>query len=409
MSAHAREQLELAERVHAAGIALVVHVSARRRTGPAFTSTEGEQVARALDKPWRKELKDALGDSYAIDAVEASDGSIEWRVAANEEYARRRTFGRLHASWTETVDHAVETLRRMVVERVSGDGTRVEAHWEPGRGVVPSDVAAGPDAPERALRARADDLRRRESGLSTRRLMAFVGAAVIGGVAIAAMLTSDDDFTQMMAAYGGLYALLGVLMGLRFGGELTGVRAESREVAEQLDLRDLLNEDERRAQRLFQLHSLQLKRYYDQALRQRGYIFFVGVACIAGGFAVVGITLAIVTRGRTDLDQQIVVAVVGSVGTILANFVAVVFLRMFTQTVRSMGDFHTRLVRTNLVHFGNVLVARISDSRMRDETLAAIARGVAQSAESADPVAAARDASGSTQDGAAAAAAPSQG
>ena len=70
--------------------------------------------------------------------------------------------------------------------------------------------------------------------------------------------------------------------------------------------------EERRAQKLFQLNSLELKRYYDQALSQRAAVFFVGVVCILAGFCAVGAAFWILnTVQGLDLSEKIVVAALG--------------------------------------------------------------------------------------------------
>src|SRR5262249_55829330 len=109
-----------------------------------------------------------------------------------------------------------------------------------------------------------------------------------------------------------------------------------------LDLRSVLGEDEQNAYKLFQVNAAELKRYYDQALKQRALVFSLGIFCILGGFAVIGVTLYIlaVPLASASLDEQVVVGVVGAVGAILANFIAVIFLQMFRSIVTSMVDFH---------------------------------------------------------------------
>ena len=79
----------------------------------------------------------------------------------------------------------------------------------------------------------------------------------------------------------------------------------------------------------------------------------------------------------TNLSEKIVVAALGAVAGILANFVAIIFLRMFSATVESMTAFHVRLVGTHHLHFGNVLAARVTNPDLRDEVLADMARALA--------------------------------
>ncbi|HEV2108778.1 MAG TPA: hypothetical protein VGR16_10990, partial [Thermomicrobiales bacterium] len=57
--------------------------------------------------------------------------------------------------------------------------------------------------------------------------------------------------------------------------------------------------------------------------------------------------------------------------------IAVIFLRMFSETIQSMIDFHNRLVATHHVHFGNVLAAKITNEALRSETLSRMALALA--------------------------------
>ena len=77
-------------------------------------------------------------------------------------------------------------------------------------------------------------------------------------------------------------------------------------------------------------------------------------------------TLILLGEGGAD-QQEILISGVGAVGAILANFVAVIYLRMFRDIVGSMNTFHNRLVATHHLLFGNLLAARIDDRAKRDE------------------------------------------
>jgi len=51
---------------------------------------------------------------------------------------------------------------------------------------------------------------------------------------------------------------------------------------------------------------------------------------------------------------------------------------MFSAIVKSMVNFHQRLVSTHHVVFSNVLVAKIEDPVLRDSTLAHVATALSQ-------------------------------
>jgi hypothetical protein len=139
-----------------------------------------------------------------------------------------------------------------------------------------------------------------------------------------------------------------------------------------------INPDELRAEYLFRGHGTELEKYYVQARRQAAQIFWVGVLTILGGFAVVIVALATLL-GTTELptEDKVIAAVLGGAGGILANFVAVIFLKMYADTIQSMADLHFRLVSTHHLLLSGFLSAKIPNPDMRSKTLSEMATAVA--------------------------------
>jgi hypothetical protein len=156
----------------------------------------------------------------------------------------------------------------------------------------------------------------------------------------------------------------------------------------ELNLLTPLLSPEHRAERLYLKQQFELKRYYDEALRQSTALSYVGAVCVAAGFVVVGATLALLVSAEGH-QSSTAVAIVGGVGGILANFVAVVFLQMHSGTIRALTEFQSRLVGTNHLHFANLLVARIGVKGvdpMQAEALRDIARAVAATGDATRPL-----------------------
>jgi hypothetical protein len=153
------------------------------------------------------------------------------------------------------------------------------------------------------------------------------------------------------------------IQGIKFELDLERVEAKPTEV---------------RAERLFKQHQLELKKFYDQILNQNAWVFVTGLVCIVLGFAIIGSTIYFVfikpsSSPGISLDDKIVAVCLGAVGGILSNFVAFIYLNMFSKTLSSLTKFHNRLVATHYLHFGNFLVSKIEDVDLREKTLAAIA------------------------------------
>jgi hypothetical protein len=148
------------------------------------------------------------------------------------------------------------------------------------------------------------------------------------------------------------------------------------DVDQELDLLSFFNANqEQRAERLFKIHQSELKKYYDITRRQSSWIFYVGVGCIALGFVVVVVALCLVAiqLPNAQLSDKLVVGGLGAVGSLLSNFIAAIYLRMYTSTVTSLTEFHSRLVGTHHLHYAFFLAAKISDPKLRERTIADMA------------------------------------
>jgi uncharacterized membrane protein YdcZ (DUF606 family) len=148
----------------------------------------------------------------------------------------------------------------------------------------------------------------------------------------------------------------------------------------ELDLLSLEdNSIEERAEKLFRLHQFELKKYYDQTLKHSKWIFVVGIVSIGAGFVFIAISFIMLfkfpDRFKTFSDRALV-GILGSIGAILSNFVAVIFVRMYSETIKSLTEFHNRLVITHYLHFSNFLVSKIEDKRLREETLSNLAKEI---------------------------------
>jgi len=152
------------------------------------------------------------------------------------------------------------------------------------------------------------------------------------------------------------------------------------QIQNELDLLSLEdNSIEERAEKLFRLHQFELKKYYDQTLKHSKWIFVVGILSIMAGFVFIIVSFVLLfkfpDRFKTFSDKALV-GFLGGLGAILSNFVAVIFVRMYSETIKSLTEFHNRLVITHYLHFSNFLVSKIKDDKLREETLSRIANEI---------------------------------
>jgi len=149
--------------------------------------------------------------------------------------------------------------------------------------------------------------------------------------------------------------------------------------------------EESRAEKILRINQLQLRRYYDMNLSQNFWVFSLGVFCILLGVSVIALSLYLVLGAGLATDTKIIVASLGGVGSILANFVAAIYLRMNTSASQNLAAFHSRLAETNQLLLANLLASRIQNDEQRWRTLAELARGLVAVKHDPAPKSDARD------------------
>ena len=193
----------------------------------------------------------------------------------------------------------------------------------------------------------------------------FLGAAPL-------LYPLDETDSWMFVAASTLYGL--ALVTLPILRPLAPLDSSIRAIESEIDLLESRNDPEEvRAEKLFRLQQIELKKYYDQTLSHSDWIFWFGILCILFGLGLTAVSLALVTRTGPGLAAQVVIAALGAASGLLANFVAVIYLKMHSETIRSLTRFHNRLVTTHHLHFGNLLAAKLKDPDLREKTLSEMA------------------------------------
>jgi hypothetical protein len=136
--------------------------------------------------------------------------------------------------------------------------------------------------------------------------------------------------------------------------------------------------DESRAEELLRINQYQLRRYYDLNLSQNFWVFAVGILCILLGVIVVGVTILLIHRSpQAPWQEKTVLGLVGAVGSLMANYVGAIYLKMHSAISGSLTTFHATLVSTHKLFLANLLVSRIADEKKRETALANLSLAVA--------------------------------
>lgn len=182
--------------------------------------------------------------------------------------------------------------------------------------------------------------------------------------------SADRSFLSILVLY--------ILMPFAFipmtRGRLNTLSEDIQQIDFEIDLKQFeVSRIESRAEKILRINSYQLRRYYDLNLNQNVWVFALGIFCMLLGVSVISLTLYLILTKASSTESKIIIAVIGSVGSILANYIAVIYLKMHASATSNLGSFHKRLVETHQFFLGNLLVSQIDDATKRSETLAKLA------------------------------------
>lgn len=200
-----------------------------------------------------------------------------------------------------------------------------------------------------------------------------VGRKAVGGFSvilliIAVILFYQDYFWTSMCI--GAIAIICAIVALVITADAE--LNEVKQIDNELELQYIeQNSAEKKAEQLFKNHQLEIKKYYDLTLKNSGYIFIIGVICIVVGFAFVGLTYFVITSNKAaDDNEKYLYGIIGLISTFMTNYIGSIFLRMHAETVKSLGEFHSRLVNTHHLHFANYISQTVTDTDSKNRVLA---------------------------------------
>jgi hypothetical protein len=230
-----------------------------------------------------------------------------------------------------------------------------------------------------SLESQRSALQNRKTGVRWAQVLAIL-AGVVCLTATLYLAVSEAKRTLVWAF--AIYSAFNFVFALLAGMLIRDAESDFQEVEYKIDLQIFKADDrEKRAEKILRLNDLQLRRYYESSLRQNGWVFWLGIFCIMLGVGISGLTLWLVAwphGWKLDLGEQVVVAAIGAVGSLLTNYVAVIYLKMNASVSGAMVTLHERLVATHQTLFGNLVASRIADDKLRWDTLSKIALNISK-------------------------------
>lgn len=231
-----------------------------------------------------------------------------------------------------------------------------------------------------------EDLRTRRADLQTKRANVWQVMAGSFLIAIASLGVSAVVAIYLrpgFAILGSLYAAVFFVLAVLSRGHLRRVDAACEEIEYKIDLQRYgVPVTEARAEKILRLNDFQLRRYYESTLRQNVLVFWLGASCIVLGIGISVLALVLVYRLPVgvagDTSDKLIIGILGAVTSLFTNYVAAIYLKMHAEAAKNLVTLHSRLVDTHRSLFGNLVASRITDEKLRWETLSKIALNVSQ-------------------------------
>jgi hypothetical protein len=222
----------------------------------------------------------------------------------------------------------------------------------------------------------------RRSRARRRYFTAAIVLFVISGFVVLAFAHRFDVPLWLYMWAGILYAFM-FLAGVLISADHS-LEHDAQELEDEIDLRQMGSASlEQKAHKLLRIQQHQLSVYLEQILEQGRVIFVVGIGAMLVGVGVVMFTIWETANMVTvDVWQKAVVASVGAIGAILTNYVAVIYLKMFSDVGSAVQKTVNSLSQSTNLNFANVLIANITSEEARNETLKQFAVAIARPSQS---------------------------
>ena len=228
-----------------------------------------------------------------------------------------------------------------------------------------------------AVEAQKKLLLSRLSTLNSIRIISYVALGMIGIAVILINVLLPLGWASALFSVGGVFVLGVSLTGLlRFRERVLNEQLQDKSFEEEL-LRSGASPEESRAEELLRMYQIQLRRYYDLNLTQNSWIFLIGILCIVLGVAVIAATFWRIANSTEPWQVKAVIGLVGTIGSLMTNYIAAVYLRMNSAITASLTTFHTTLASTHQLFLANLLISRIEEPKQRGDALALMSLAIA--------------------------------
>ena len=213
----------------------------------------------------------------------------------------------------------------------------------------------------------------KKKGTNKKYLFPIIIVAI--GIAMSFMYFIEKNLNKgLLFSFGLIFIVLGtstiILLIFIKDLEITVKEEEILEMNDEIELLETSeSEYDKIAKKQFQKDKKEVKRYYDINLKNLKYLFRIGL-----GIIILGVTIIIISVILFINEKNGIQMLIGSVSGILIDFIGVIFIRMYTETVKMSLKFHDKLINSNNILFVNILITKIKNQDLQDKTLSEVAK-----------------------------------
>lgn len=202
--------------------------------------------------------------------------------------------------------------------------------------------------------------------------------SILYGTFFSYIKPNDSIEKYLFNIIGTLFIILGIILGailLFIKNPKIMVKEEQvLEINDEIELLEILKKFDKRnteiyAEIRFRKYEKEMKRYHDINLISFKILLPIGITIIFFG---IGIIIGSIILFFVEKDKLSII--IGPISGILTNFVGAIFIKMYTETVKSSLKFHNKLVNSSSKFFSNVLISKIKNQDLQDKTLSEVAK-----------------------------------
>ena len=189
---------------------------------------------------------------------------------------------------------------------------------------------------------------------------------------------NDSTEKYFFNIIGTLFIILGIIVGtilIFIKNPRIMVKEEQvLEINDEIELLEILKNFDKRSTEIyaeirFRKYEKEMKRYHDINLISFKILLPIGIIIIVFG---IGIIIGSIILFYLEKDKLPII--IGTISGILTNFIGTIFIKMYTETVKSSLKFHNKLVNSSSKFFSNVLISKIKNQDLQDKTLSEVAK-----------------------------------